>query len=98
MDDELCLLAVEVGKFVKRELVPHAERWETERLVDRSAWRRAGAAGLLCASIPVEYGGGGGTFAHEAVITQEIVRGGLWGGFGTGNGVSSGIVAHYILA
>src|SRR3546814_11110531 len=35
---------------------------------------------------------------HEAVIAQEIVRAGLWGGFGTGNSVSSGIVAHYILA
>src|SRR3546814_6322123 len=98
MDDELAMLADEAAKFVARELVPHAERWETERVVDRDAWRRAGTAGLLCASIPAEYGGGGGTLAHEAVIAQEIVRAGLWGGFGTGNSVSSGIVAHYILA
>ncbi|MGX5711702.1 acyl-CoA dehydrogenase family protein [Sphingopyxis terrae subsp. ummariensis] len=98
MDDELSLLADEAAKFVARELLPHAERWETERVVDRDAWRRAGAAGLLCASIPAEYGGGGGTLAHEAVIAQEVVRAGLWGGFGTGNNVSSGIVAHYILA
>lgn len=98
MDDELAMLADEAAKFVARELMPHAERWETERVVDRDAWRRAGTAGLLCASIPAEYGGGGGTLAHEAVIAQEVVRAGLWGGFGTGNNVSSGIVAHYILA
>ena len=83
MDDELALLADEAAKFVARELVPHAERWETERVVDRDAWRLAGAAGLLCASIPAEYGGGGGTLAHEAVIAQEVVRAGLAGPSGT---------------
>src|SRR3546814_6529625 len=94
MDDELAMLADEAAKFVARELVPHAERWESERVVDRDAWRRAGTAGLLCASIPAEYGGGGGTLAHEAVLAQEVVRAGLWGGFGPGNHVRSGIVAQ----
>src|SRR3546814_19821458 len=98
MDDELALLADETAKFVARELLPHAERWESERVVDRDAWRSAGAAGLLCASIPAEYGGGGGTLAHEAVIAQAIVSAGLWGGFGPGNRVTSHIVAHYILS
>jgi len=83
---------------VARELVPHAERWRRERQVDRAAWLKAGAAGLLCASVPEVYGGGGGTLAHEAVIHQELTRAGLGGGFGAGNSVSSAIVAHYVLA
>src|SRR3546814_15383239 len=77
MDDELEMLADEAAKFVARELVPHAERWESERVVDRDAWRRAGTAGVPCASIPAEYGGGGGTLAHDAVIAQEGVRDGM---------------------
>ena len=98
IDDELTMLGDHVARFIARELAPHAERWRRERLVDRTAWTRAAEAGLLCASIPEIYGGGGGTLAHEAVITQELARAGLAGGFGVGNSVSSAIVAHYILA
>ena len=46
----------------------------------------------------MSYGGGGGSLAHEAIIVQELARAGMGGGFGVGNSVSSGIVAHYILA
>ncbi len=98
VDDELEMLGDQVGRFLDRELVPHRERWDREGIVDRAAWEKAGDAGILCASVPVEYGGGGGTRAHEAVIIQEIARAGLGGGFGVGNTISSGIVAHYILA
>ena len=98
IDDELAMLQDHVARFVAREFVPHADRWRQTRQVDRAAWLKAGEAGLLCASIPEAYGGGGGTLAHEAVIHQELTRAGLAGGFGAGNSVSSAIVAHYILA
>ncbi|MBO9499234.1 MAG: acyl-CoA dehydrogenase family protein [Novosphingobium sp.] len=83
---------------MQRELVPHLDKWEAQGVIDREAWLKAGEAGLLCASIPVEYGGGGGTEAHDLTIYQEIVRAGLGGGFGAGYTVSYCIVAHYILA
>lgn len=98
MNEELQLLADMTGRFLEREFVPHRERWDGEGVVDRTAWRKAGEAGLLCASIPVEYGGGGGTQAHEVVINEQIAKADLAGGFGLGNGVHSTIVAHYILA
>jgi acyl-CoA dehydrogenase len=98
IDDELALLQAHVARFLEREFTPHAERWRRGRQVDRSAWLKAAEAGLLCASVPEVYGGGGGTLAHEAVIHQELARAGLGGGFGAGNSVSSAIVAHYILA
>jgi acyl-CoA dehydrogenase len=98
MNDELVLLQEQVSRFLNREFVPHAQAWERQRQVAREAWLKAAEAGLLCASVPEEYGGGGGTRAHEAVILQQVTWAGLGGGFGGGNIVSSGIVAHYILA
>jgi acyl-CoA dehydrogenase len=80
--------------FVARELTPHRERFVEQGHVDRDLWRKAGNSGLLCMSIPVEYGGGGGAFAHEVVLLEEQARAldSSWG-----NAVHSGIVAHYLL-
>ena len=94
MDDDLQLLADNARRFFDRECVPHDARWREQRHGDRDIWRKAGAAGLLCISIPEAYGGGGGTFAHEVVLTQAHSHS-LTGGFS--NSVHSGIVAHYIL-
>lgn len=89
--DQLRRLARDV--FAK-ELTPHQERFAAQHAVDRDLWRRLGELGLMCISIPEEYGGGGGTFAHEAVLLEEQARAldSSWG-----NSVHSGIVAHYVL-
>ncbi len=94
MNDELRLLQEAVRQFYAEEFVPHYERWIEQGMVDREAWNKAGEMGILCASIPEEYGGAGGTFAHEAVIARELSRAGITG---FSNGVHSGILAHYIL-
>ncbi|KFZ79480.1 acyl-CoA dehydrogenase [Amycolatopsis sp. MJM2582] len=80
--------------FCQKELAPNQERWAAEKKVDRELWTKAGEVGLLALSIPEEYGGGGGTFAHEAVLYEEQARSGdsAWGVT-----VHNGIVAHYIL-
>ena len=49
-----------VKKFFAKECVPHAEEWDKAGVVSREAWKKAGAAGLLCMTTPEEYGGGGG--------------------------------------
>jgi acyl-CoA dehydrogenase len=98
MTEELSILRDQARRFFEREFAPQRERWEKDGIVGQDAWRKAGAAGLLCASIPEAYGGGGGTRAHDIVIAEEVGRAGLAGGFGAGAGVHSTIVAHYILA
>ncbi|WP_011300867.1 acyl-CoA dehydrogenase family protein [Cupriavidus necator] len=92
--DDLAMFQDGIRKFIERELVPHEDRWWKQQHVDREIWRKAGEMGMLCASIPEEYGGGGGNFAHEAVITLEQSRAGV---SSLGTNVHSGIVAHYIL-
>ncbi|MDR3096457.1 MAG: acyl-CoA dehydrogenase family protein [Paraburkholderia sp.] len=92
--EDLVLFQDSIRKFIERELAPHEERWWKQQHVDREVWRKAGEMGMLCASIPEEYGGGGGTFAHEAIIALEQSRAMVTS---LGTNVHSGIVAHYIL-
>ena len=94
MDSDLQQLADTANRFFDKECLPHDARWREQRRADRDLWTKAGAAGLLCASIPEAYGGGGGHFGHEVVLTQAHAYK-MAGGFS--NSVHSGIVAHYIL-
>lgn len=95
MDSDLAMLRDTARRFFERECVPHEKRWTEQHHADRDIWTKAGQAGLLCASIPEAYGGGGGSFLHEAVICEEQSDA-MVAGFS--NNVHSGIVAHYILA
>jgi acyl-CoA dehydrogenase len=71
---ELDLFRTTVRRFLSEEVGPNADAWRTRGHIDRDLWRKAGALGLLCASVPEEYGGGGGTFWHEAIIIEELAR------------------------
>src|SRR6266446_5266438 len=94
MTEDLVLLEEQARRFIAAEYVPHLETWNEEGRYDREVWNKAGAAGLLCPAIPEEYGGAGGTFAHETVIGREL----SFAGFDSfGAPLHSGIVAPYIL-
>src|SRR5699024_2232018 len=95
MKDEVTDVAELARTFFSREVTPHQERFAEQHQVDRETWLAAGAAGLLCISVPEEYGGGGGSFAHEAAVLWEQGRS---GDDAFGYSVHSSIVAHYVLA
>src|SRR5581483_10146244 len=69
--DELGQLKETASAFFTREVGAHREKWDAQQQVDREVWSKAGGLGLLCASVPECYGGGGGTYAHEAVLLEE---------------------------
>lgn len=94
LTDERRELMEHAFEFSQKELVPHQERWADEQKVDRELWNKAGDAGLLCADIPAEYGGIGGTFSHEAAVQHAIT---LSGDTAFGYSVGSTIVPHYFL-
>lgn len=95
MTEDLEIFKDAVNKFYTREFAPHSEKWTKQGIVDREAWNKAGAAGLLCASIPEEFGGAGGDYRHEAILVEEMERTGV---VGFGNTVHSLICAHYVNA
>ncbi|MNO61744.1 Acyl-CoA dehydrogenase [compost metagenome] len=92
--DDLPIFQESVRRFVAEELVPNEERWAQQHHVDREIWTKAGECGMLLLSIPEEYGGMGGNFAHDAILTLEQSRQ-ISSSLGTN--VHSGIVAHYLL-
>lgn len=89
------LFREQVRRFVEREIVPFHQQWEREGIVPKSVWLRAGAEGLLCCTIPEEYGGGGGDFGHAAILIEELAR---VNASGIGFPLHSDIVAPYIHA
>ncbi|MDV6307615.1 acyl-CoA dehydrogenase family protein [Gordonia amicalis] len=94
-DDDISALRDLARSFCEKEIKPNTEKFIEQHHVDRDLWLKAGELGLLCMSIPEQYGGGGGTFAHEAVLIEEQagVADSSWG-----VSLHNGIVAHYLLA
>jgi len=83
-----------VRRFIEREIVPNHAAWEDQGYVDREVWRKAGANGLLCLTMPEEYGGAGVDKLFSIVQIEELTRAGC---SGIGFGLHSEIVAPYLL-
>jgi len=92
--DEHEIFRATVGRLLDEECVPHHESWEEQGHIDRAAWLKAGEQGLLCPTVPEEYGGLGTDFLYNVVVDEEIARRGL---SGIGWGLHSDIVAPYIV-
>jgi acyl-CoA dehydrogenase len=94
MNEELNALRELARQFFEREAAPQMPKWAEQHYVDREFWVAAGALGLLCPTVPEEYGGFGGNILHQIAITEEQSRA-LDKGWG--NNVHSGVVTDYLL-
>ncbi|TWG99942.1 acyl-CoA dehydrogenase [Mesorhizobium sp. J18] len=92
--DDVAMLYDMAVRFLEAEIAPRYEEFEKAEKFDRESWLKAGANGLLCASMPEKYGGSGGTYAHESVIAEAL---GHVGTDGFGIALHNAIVAPYIL-
>lgn len=59
-------------KFFQQEIRPHSESWREANIVDREAFRKAGAQGYLCMWADEQYGGLGlKDFRYEQILIEE---------------------------
>lgn len=97
LDDDVAVRADVTRSFVVRGALPHRARWAGQGVADRNFWRAAGDVSPLCPSVSEAYGGGSGTLAHDLVVFRApLVL--AENGFGIGNAVHGGGVAHHVLA
>jgi hypothetical protein len=80
--------------FFNKSVVPHHAQWEEDGQISRDCWREAGSLGLLCVTMPEQYGGAGADILSSAVVWEEQSYTGCTG---PGFALHSEIVAPYIL-
>jgi acyl-CoA dehydrogenase len=68
-----------VRKFIDKEISPYHAQWEEEGVVPRDLWLKAGEAGMLCCTVPEEYGGLGLDYLFDVVVFEEMARSGFSG-------------------
>ena len=81
-------------RFMDEEVKPNDERWQEQGYVDREVWLKAGRNGLLCISMPEDYGGAGADKLYSMVLIEEQARA---NNSSLGWGLHSEIVAPYLL-
>src|SRR2546430_13561759 len=84
-----------VRRFVDREIVPFHAQWEKDGIVPRELWLKAGAEGLLCCTVPEQYGGMGLDYLFDVVVFEELWRSGA---SGPGFLIHTDLVATYLLS
>ena len=82
-----------VRKFYEKEVVPNIEKYEQQQHVDRELWNKAGAMGLLCATMPEQYGGSGVDRLYSMILIEEQAYA---MDSSTGLSLHSDIVANYL--
>ena len=80
-----------IRRFVANELRPHAMEWEDAEWFPNEVFGKLASVGFLGLKYPENYGGEGGDYLHDAVLSQELSR------CGSG-GVAAGIGAHIGIA
>lgn len=81
-------------RFFETEIAPFHEKWEDQQHLDRNLWNKAGELGLLCPTMPEQYGGSGVDRLYSMIMMEEQAR---VGDSASGFSLHSDIVANYIL-
>ena len=84
-----------VRRFLADVIAPNLDRHEADGIVERGAWEKAGAAGLLCPQVPEAYGGPGLDFGFNAIVGEELSYLGSAAGFTLQSDIVADYLVHY---
>ncbi|OBJ46456.1 acyl-CoA dehydrogenase [Mycolicibacterium mucogenicum] len=83
--------------FLRAECTPHIEAWESQGLVPREVWTKAGDLSLLGWEAAPEFGGLGiSDYRYNAVLAEECIDAGA-GSLGSGMCLHNDTTSHYLL-
>ncbi len=86
-----------VRRFVTQEIIPYNDQWESNGVVSRELWLRAGQHGFLGLNVPERYGGAEvDDFRYSAILSEETTRAHVTS-VGTGISLHNDIVIPYFL-
>ncbi|MBI5263026.1 MAG: acyl-CoA dehydrogenase family protein [Bradyrhizobium sp.] len=96
LEAELSAVRETTRRFIEKEIAPHYRDWERAGAVPRNLWRKMGAAGLLCTSMPEVYGGIGAKIETCLVIIEEFAKAFVaLPGFYTHSEIIAPYILHY---
>ncbi|MEM6686040.1 MAG: acyl-CoA dehydrogenase family protein [Bacteroidota bacterium] len=90
-NEEHHLFRESLRDFLKKEVVPHIDKWEKTGTIDRFIWEKFGEMGFFGLSYPEEYGGMDLDLFYTVILLEELQR------INSG-GFAAAIWAHVYLA
>lgn len=90
-NEEHHLFRKSLQDFLKREVVPHIEKWEKTGEIERFIWKKFGDMGYLGLPYPVAYGGSDLDIFYTVILLEELQK------INSG-GFAAAIWAHMYLA
>ncbi|MDP3135370.1 MAG: acyl-CoA dehydrogenase family protein [Burkholderiaceae bacterium] len=75
LNEEQAQFQAATREFVRREVTPHAARWEEERAFPRDLLRKMGSMGLMSVTVPEALGGVGADYVSYALGLMEVAAG-----------------------
>jgi alkylation response protein AidB-like acyl-CoA dehydrogenase len=60
--------------FLKKEVVPHIEKWEKTGIIDRFIWKKFGEMGYFGLAYPEEYGGLDLDLFYTVILLEELQK------------------------
>ena len=94
-NEELTMFQDMVERFIKAEIEPHYEKWESDHIMPREFWNTMGDAGLLLVDFDEQYGAAGAGFEVSLMIQEQMCRYGLHG-LASGYNIHANIIAPYV--
>ena len=61
-----------ISEFIEKEIAPNYDEWEKNKQIPKDVWKKLGDLGGLCPMAEEKYGGLGGDYLFQVIVTEEL--------------------------